>query len=125
MDFSESPKVKAVRELVRGFMEKEVYPLEPLLARGGFAALQPELDKRRQRAKDTGLWAAFLPQSEGGGGLALTEYAHMSEELGRSPIGHYLFNCQAPDVGNMEILMDHGTPEQKEKYFGPLARGEV
>jgi len=46
-------------------------------------------------------------------------------ELGRTPIGHYLFNCQAPDIGNMEILMDHGTPEQKEKYFEPLARGEV
>ena len=125
MDFSESPKVKTVRELARGFMEKEVYPLEPLLFREGFAALLPELEKRRDRARATGLWAAFLPESEGGGGLSLTEYAHLSEELGRSPIGHYLFNCQAPDAGNMEILREHGTGEQRERFLGPLVRGEI
>ena len=72
-----------------------------------------------------GLWAPHLPKEHGGLGLTLSEFALVSEELGRTPIGHYLFNCQAPDIGNMEILMAHGTPEQKEKYFKPLARGEV
>jgi alkylation response protein AidB-like acyl-CoA dehydrogenase len=57
--------------------------------------------------------------------LSLVEFAHIGEELGRSPLGHYLFNCQAPDVGNMEILLKHGTDEQKDKYLKPLVRGEI
>jgi len=125
MDFSESPKVKAVRGIVRAFMEKEVYPLEPALRQQGFAALLSVLKETRERARQTGLWAAHVPEKFGGAGLSLLEFAHMSEELGKSPIGHYLFNVQAPDVGNMELLMAHGTPEQKEKYLLPLVHGEI
>ncbi|HUH66705.1 MAG TPA: acyl-CoA dehydrogenase family protein [Syntrophales bacterium] len=125
MDFSESPKVKAIRGVVREFMKKEVYPLEPMLRGQGFVALLPELKKAREKARQTGLWAAHVPEKYGGAGLKLTEFAHMSEELGKSPIGHYLFNVQAPDVGNMEILMEHGTQEQKEKFLMPLIRGEI
>ncbi len=125
MDFSESPNVKAVRGIVRAFMEKEVYPLEPALRRQGFAALLPVLKVTRERARQTGLWAGHVPEKFGGAGLSLLEFAHMSEELGKSPIGHYLFNVQAPDVGNMQLLMAHGTPEQKEKYLLPLVRGEI
>lgn len=125
MDFSESPRVSAIRASVREFMKKEVYPLEPELRRSGFAAMLAVLEKKRSKAKETGLWAAHIPQEFGGGGLSLTEFAHMSEELGRSPIGHYLFNVQAPDVGNMEILMEFGTPEQKQKYLMPLVSGEI
>src|ERR1019366_6940473 len=125
MDFSESPKVKAVRGIVRDFMEKEVYPLEPALRQQGFKALLPVLKEKRERARETGLWAAHLPEEFGGAGLSLTEFAHMSEELGKSPIGHYLFNVQAPDVGNMELLMAHGSPEQKERFLLPLARGDI
>jgi acyl-CoA dehydrogenase len=125
MDFSESPKVKAVRNIVRGFMEKEVYPLEQALRQQGFEALLPILTEKRERARETGLWAAHLPEELGGAGLSLTEFAHMSEELGKSPIGHYIFNVQAPDVGNMELLMTHGSPEQKERFLLPLARGEI
>jgi acyl-CoA dehydrogenase len=125
MDFSESPKVKAVRNIVRGFMEKEVYPLEQALRQQGFEALLPILTEKRERARETGLWAAHLPEELGGAGLSLTEFAHMSEELGKSPLGHYIFNVQAPDVGNMELLMTHGSPEQKERYLLPLARGEI
>lgn len=125
MDFSESPKVRTVRESVREFMQKEVFPLEPELGRDGFVPLLPKLQKVRERAKQTGLWAAHIPEDQGGAGLSLTEFAHMSEELGRCPIGHYVFNCQAPDVGNMEILMEHGTEEQKERFLRPLIRGEA
>ena len=125
MDFSDPPKVKAVRGILREFMEKEVYPLEPRLRRGGFKALVPVLMEKRERARQTGLWAAHVPEKFGGAGLSLTEFAHMSEELGKSPIGHYLFNCQAPDVGNMEILMEYGTPEQQQKFLAPLVRGEI
>jgi hypothetical protein len=69
-------------------------------------------------------WAAHIPEEHGGGAFRC-EFAHMSEELGKSPIGHYLFNCQAPDVGNMEILMEYGTPEQQQKFLAPLVRGEI
>ncbi|MGE5715678.1 MAG: acyl-CoA dehydrogenase family protein [Acidobacteriota bacterium] len=125
MDFSESPDVKAVRGVVRAFMEKEVFPLEPDLLRRGFKALLPVLKEKRERARETGLWAAHVPERFGGAGLSLLEFAHMSEELGKSPIGHYLFNVQAPDVGNMELLMAYGTPEQQERYLLPLVRGEI
>jgi alkylation response protein AidB-like acyl-CoA dehydrogenase len=125
MDFSESPKVKTIRSVVRAFMEKEVYPLEPGLRNQGFSAMAPKLARAREKAKETGLWAAFVPEAHGGGGLTLGEFAHMSEELGRSPIGHYVFNCQAPDVGNMELLMRYGTDEQKERWLLPLVQGEL
>lgn len=125
MDFSDSERVATFRMLVREFMKKEVYPLEPALRRNGFAALLPELKLGRERARQTGLWAAQLPAEWGGAGLTLTEFAHLSEELGRSPLGHYLFNVQAPDIGNMEVLMEHGTDEQKQRWLGPLTRGEI
>src|SRR5262245_57119204 len=125
MDFSPSPKVEAIRATVRDFMQKEVYPVEPELRRRGFAAMLAALAEMRAKAKQTGLFAAFLPEALGGGGLSLTEFAHMSEELGKSPVGHYVFNCQAPDVGNMEILIEFGTPEQKERFLMPLVRGEI
>jgi alkylation response protein AidB-like acyl-CoA dehydrogenase len=125
MDFSDPPKVKTLRGILREFMQKEVYPLEPRLRREGFKALVPTLREKRERARQTGLWAAHVPEKFGGAGLSLTEFAHMSEELGKSPIGHYLFNCQAPDVGNMEILMEYGTPEQQQRFLSPLVRGEI
>jgi len=125
MDFSPPPKVEPIRALVREFLAKEALPLEPALRREGFVALLPRLRRARERARETGLWAAFVPAEHGGAGLSLVEFAHLSEELGRSPIGHYLFNCQAPDVGNMEILMRHGTDEQKERFLRPLVRGEI
>ncbi len=125
MDFSESDKVREVRTLVREFVEREALPLEGALLRDGFPALLPVLKLKRERARQTGLWAAHVPERFGGAGLSLLEFAHMSEELGRSPVGHYLFNVQAPDVGNMELLIEHGTPEQQERFLLPLVRGDV
>jgi alkylation response protein AidB-like acyl-CoA dehydrogenase len=125
VDFSESERVKTVREIVRDFMTKEVYPLEPAFRSKPFREMLPVLREARARAKQTGLFAAHLPQEHGGGGLSLTEFAHVSEELGRSPLGHYVFNVQAPDVGNMEILIEHGTEEQKKRFLEPLVRGDV
>ncbi|MCL4236270.1 MAG: acyl-CoA dehydrogenase family protein, partial [Deltaproteobacteria bacterium] len=114
-----------MREMLREFMTNEVYPLEGAVRFHGFRESLPSLSAAREKAKQTGLWAAFIPAELGGGGLSLVEFAHMSEELGRSPLGHYIFNCQAPDVGNMEILIEHGTPEQKERFLLPLIRGEI
>ncbi|HZA14053.1 MAG TPA: acyl-CoA dehydrogenase family protein, partial [Myxococcaceae bacterium] len=113
------------RGVIREFMSWEVYPLEPTYRSQGFAAVLPELRARRARAKETGLWAAHLPAQWGGAGLSLLEFAHLSEELGRSPLGHYIFNVQAPDVGNMEVLREHGTDEQKDKWLRPLVAGEI
>src|SRR5262249_43177904 len=77
------------------------------------------------RVKTLALWAPQLPRALGGLGLTLLEHGQVSELLGRSPLGHYLFNCQAPDAGNMEILLSHGTDEQKQRWLEPLARGEI
>jgi alkylation response protein AidB-like acyl-CoA dehydrogenase len=125
MDFSESPAVSSLRAEARAFVEAEAIPLERELLHEGFAKVRPALAERRARAKRTRLWAAFMPRQYGGGGLSLTEFAHVSEELGRSPLGHYLCNCQAPDVGNMEVLMELGTPEQKDELLAPLVAGEI
>jgi len=77
------------------------------------------------RVRAANMWAPFLPTEHGGLGLSLSDYAHVSEELGRTPIGHFLFNCQAPDVGNMELLLAHGSAEQKERWLKPLTLGRI
>ncbi len=125
MDFSVPDKVRSLRGLVREFVRKEILPLEPRLRHSGFGAILPELRLVRQRARETGLFAAHMPPEYGGAHLPLTEFAHLSEELGRSPLGHYCFNVQAPDIGNMELLLEHGTAEQKARWLGPLSRGEI
>ncbi|MGD8440689.1 MAG: acyl-CoA dehydrogenase family protein, partial [Holophagae bacterium] len=125
MDFTISPRVTTMVELARDFMDREVHPLESALLTDGFPSLLPELERCRRRARSTGLWAAHVPEAHGGGGLSLTEFAHLSEELGRSPLGHYVFNCQAPDVGNMELLMEFGTAEQQKRWLEPLVLGGI
>jgi len=125
MDFSESERVRDLRQMVRAFMKKEIYPLEPKYRKDGFGAVLPDLKQKRVKAKETGLWAAHLPVEWGGAGLSLTEFAHLSEELGRSPLGHYVFNVQAPDVGNMELLLSHGSEDQKDRWLRPLVRGDI
>ena len=125
MDFAIPERVEAIREMVREFMKKEVYPLEPALRHRSFRELVPELREKRRKVRQMGLFAPHIPEEHGGAGLSLLEFAFLSEELGRSPVGHYIFNCQAPDVGNMEILMMHGTDAQKERFLGPLVRGEI
>jgi acyl-CoA dehydrogenase len=109
----------------RSFIQQEVYPLESLMGADHFDELIAALAEKREQVKSLGLWAPHLPIELGGLGLSLTEFAHVSEALGQSPLGHYLFNCQAPDIGNMEILHMHGTAEQKERFFKPLISGQI
>jgi alkylation response protein AidB-like acyl-CoA dehydrogenase len=85
----------------------------------------PQLKALREQAKSLGLFAPHLSKNEGGLGLNLLQFAHVSEILGQSPIGHYVFNCAAPDIGNMELLHQFGSEEQKSKWLGPLQRGEI
>src|ERR1041385_8105991 len=91
-------------EKIRAFVETELFPLEPRFLSETFRNLLPELSGKREKVKKLGLWAPCLPKEYGGLGLSLPEYARVSEELGRSPVGHYVFNCQAPDLGNTELL---------------------
>jgi acyl-CoA dehydrogenase len=110
---------------IRAFVHDELVPLEDGLHGGGLAALLPVLEEKRRRVKELGLWAPFLPERLGGLGLSLTDYARVSEALGWTMLGHYSFNCQAPDVGNMELLMHHGSADQQARWLAPLASGEI
>ena len=125
MDFSVPEKIQSILKEVREFLQREIYPLERDFLQKPFRELEPVLAEKRKLVKEMGLWAPHLPKEYGGMGLSLTEFAFISEELGKTPLGHYVFNCQAPDVGNMEILMHYGTDEQKERFLLPLARGEI
>ena len=117
--------IEKVLDVMHEFVREELFPLEPVFLTQGFTAILPALQEKREKIKKLGYWCPQVPEAYGGMGLTLMEHGLVSEVLGQSPVGHYVFNCQAPDAGNMEILIDHGTPEQKEKYLKPLVQGEV
>ena len=112
-------------DTINTFVREQLYPLEPLLLQEGFDAVEPRLEALRQEVKALGLWTPHLPPDFGGMGLPLRDFAQVSEALGRSPLGHYTFNCAAPDIGNMELLHAHGTAEQQVRWLRPLAAGEI
>ncbi len=114
-----------ILEKIQQLLETQILPLEPLLLAGNYRELLPHLDAVRQTVKDAGLWAPQLPVEVGGMGRSLAEFAEISEILGRSPLGHYCFNCQAPDAGNMELLLEFATPAQKKRFLEPLAAGHI
>jgi acyl-CoA dehydrogenase len=125
MDFEISDKMKAIIGMMNEFVDKELIPLEPEFLIKDFKEMLPELEEKRKMVKKMELWAPNHPKEYGGMGLDLVEHGLVSEALGRSPIGHYIFNCQAPDAGNIEILHKYGTDEQKEKYLRPLIEGKI
>ena len=110
---------------IRRFIDNEVIPLESAFLGRPWRELEPILQTKRQLVRDAGLWGLALPVAVGGQGLTLAEFGRVSEELGRTPLGHYTFNCQAPDIGNTELLLEYGSPEQKERWLMPLVRGEI
>jgi alkylation response protein AidB-like acyl-CoA dehydrogenase len=110
---------------IRRFMIEAVRPLEATLLAQGFGAVLPQLNELRAEVKARGWWTPHLPEELGGMGLPLLEFAQLSEVLGQTPLGHYIFNCQAPDIGNMELLHRHGSAEQHERWLKPLAAGAV
>ena len=125
MDFTVPEEIQEILAKVRAFMDEEIYPLEEGLLTGGFGTILTELDQRRARVKELGLWLPQISKEHGGLGLGLLGHGLVSAELGRSPLGHYVFNCQAPDAGNMEILIDHATEAQKERFLEPLLAGTI
>ena len=120
-----SIELKKILATIREFVEKEIIPLEPLLLNHEYETLMARLDEKRRLVKSLGFWLPQIPREYGGMGLTLVEHGMVSEVLGRSLLGHYALNCQAPDAGNMEILIEHATSEQKEKYLLPLLAGDV
>ena len=130
MDFEYSIKVKDLLARVSGFMEKHVYPNEKLfnqqLDEGPTRwEIPPIMEELKSKAKSEGLWNMFLPDSDRGFGLSNLEYAPLCEVMGRSPIGAEVFNCSAPDTGNMEVLERYGNDEHKRDWLEPLLNGEI
>ena len=129
MDFEYSQKVKDLQEKVTNFMNKNVYENEDVykneVEEGGRWCIPEIMETLKAKAKSEGLWNLFLPESNLGAGLTNTEYAPLCEIMGRSPIGAEIFNCSAPDTGNMEVLVRYGTEEQKKDWLTPLLSGEI
>ena len=125
MDFTISDKMQTILDLINEFVDKELIPLEPEFVKKEFRDMEPVLEEKRRMVKQMELWGPNHPQELGGMGLSMLEHGLVSEALGRSPLGHYVFGCQAPDAGNIEILHLHGTDEQKEKLLKPLIKGEI
>ena len=129
MDFEHSQKVKNLQEKVINFMNESVYENEDVYKKqveeGGRWCIPEIMETLKAKAKSQGLWNLFLPDSDLGAGLTNTEYAPLCEIMGRSPIGAEVFNCSAPDTGNMEVLVRYGTEEQKNEWLTPLLNGDI
>lgn len=111
--------------LTQALLEEHLYPLEPLLLSGNYNDLYEILDFFRNELRDTEIWLPALGAEYGGRGLTLTEFAAISEYLGRSPFGHFVCNVQAPDIGNMELLAQFGNRQQKRTWLKPLTEGTI
>jgi acyl-CoA dehydrogenase len=129
MDFELPLKVKEYRGRIEDFMAEHIYPNEGRYyqesERLGPWKVQPVVEELKQKAKSLGLWNLFLPESEYGAGLTNLEYAPLCEIMGRSHLAPEVFNCSAPDTGNMEVLVRYGTEAQKKQWLEPLLAGEI
>jgi acyl-CoA dehydrogenase len=129
MNFDYSPKVKDLQKKLTAFMDEHIYPNERRyheeIAEGDRWQPIPLIEELKPKALKAGLWNLFLPESDLGAGLSNLEYAPLCEIMGRSHMAPEVFNCSAPDTGNMEVLARYGTAEQKEKWLKPLLAGEM
>ena len=133
MNFEPSPRAAEFAERARAFLDERVYPAEPVHAQQVRAAREggvahphaPVIEELKAEARRRGLWNMFLPDPEHGPGLSNLEYAPIAELLGRTAIGSEACNCSAPDTGNMEVLHQFGSPEQKDRWLAPLLDGEI
>lgn len=110
---------------IRAFVVDELYPLNEAFLHQTGAAVEALLQPYRAKVKAKGWWTPHLTREEGGMGLSLVEFAQVSEVLGGSPIGHFVFNCNAPDIGNTELLLKFGSDYHKHHFLEPLIHGEV
>jgi acyl-CoA dehydrogenase len=128
MNFDYSEKVKGLMQRLTAFMDEHIYPNEKRF----YAEVEKNrwvpgrvIEELKPKARAAGLWNLFLPENEHGAGLTNLEYAPLCEIMGRSFIAPEVFNCSAPDTGNMEVLARYGTPEQQERWLKPLLAGEI
>src|SRR5579884_3857765 len=128
MQFEFSDRVKDLQQRLQSFMDEHVYPNEQKFAeqveRDRWRPV-PIIEELKPEARAARLWNLFLPESEHGAGLTNLEYAPLCEIMGRVPWAPEVFNCSAPDTGNMEVIERYGTPEQKERWLKPLLAGEI
>lgn len=124
-----SPRTLSLEAQLLAFMQDHIYPNEPRFYREsedlGPWAVQPVVEELKSRARAAGLWNLFLPESEHGAGLTNLEYAPLCEIMGRSHLAPEVFNCSAPDTGNMEVLARYASPELQERWLKPLLAGEI
>ncbi len=129
MSFEPSPKTQALLDRLNAFMDEHVYPNERRffdeVAEGDRWQPTTVVEELKAKAKAAGLWNLFLPESEHGAGLTNLEYAPLCEVMGRVLWAPEVFNCSAPDTGNMEVLARYGTPEQQQQWLDPLLNGEI
>jgi len=130
MDFEYSARTKMYMEQLTDFMNKHIYPNEHLfheqLDRGATRwRIPPIMEELKEKARERGLWNLFLPESTRGAGLTNLEYAPLCEVMGRSHIAPEVFNCSAPDTGNMEVFERYGTEEHKKQWLQPLLDGKI
>lgn len=126
IDLFSTPRVEKLIPQYTLFIKEEILPIEMKLLDVSDRELHENLLSRlRDKAKNSGLWAPHLPQKEGGLGLDLVEFAQVSEVMGTTPFGHYTFNCQPPDIGNMELLESYASDEIKSAYLAPLQEGKI
>jgi acyl-CoA dehydrogenase len=129
MSFEPSPKVQQLQARLVAFMDEHIYPNEARHAEEaetlGPWKVHPVIEELKPKARAAGLWNLFLPASEHGAGLSNLEYAPLCEIMGRSFLAPEVFNCSAPDTGNMEVLARYGTPEHQERWLKPLLAGEI
>jgi acyl-CoA dehydrogenase len=128
VDFAYSDKVKQLQQHVQEFLDAHVYPNESVYddqVEANRWAQPPIMEELKARARAAGLWNLFLPDSPHGAGLTNLEYAPLCEIMGRSPIAPEVFNCAAPDTGNMEVLDRYGNQAQQERWLVPLLAGEI
>jgi acyl-CoA dehydrogenase len=125
VEFFATERLKKILPKFLEFIEQELYPLEIALLQLPFQQAEEILSAKRKKAKSLGLWAPYLLEKDGGLGLSMIEFAQLSELMATTPFGHYTFNCQAPDIGNIELLHKHASTELKEKYLLPLMKGDI
>jgi acyl-CoA dehydrogenase len=129
MPFDPSPKVQQLQQRLAAFMDEHIYPNEQRHVEQaetlGPWKVHPVVEELKPKARAAGLWNLFLPESAHGAGLSNLEYAPLCEIMGRSFLAPEVFNCSAPDTGNMEVLARYGTPEQQERWLKPLLAGEI
>jgi acyl-CoA dehydrogenase len=128
MDFDYSPKVQDLRKRLTEFMDEHIYPNERVFYEQVEKARwqpAPIIEELKPKARGAGLWNLFLPESERGAGLTNLEYAPLCEIMGRVVFAAEVFNCSAPDTGNMEVIERYGNAEHKERWLRPLLAGEI